>query len=351
MEKNKKAGIIVGVIIVLVLAAVIGVGVFYTNGIKAVGIKENVEFTVEAGDNKIQIVDKLAKAGIIKNKYATLLYVFTHSSKNLQAGNYSLSKNWDAKKIIDTIADGKIINPVKTVKITFVEGQRFNEYAEQIAKTFNMNYDDIIARTSDKEFLQDLTTKYWFITDDVLSDKLYYPLEGYVFPDTYEFFENVSIDYIIYTMLNQMEVKLEPYKEQIQNSNFSAHEYLTMASIIEKEAVVSEDRKMVSQVIYKRLDLNMNLGMDVTSYYGAKKDLKEDLYAADLTDDNPYNTRNEKLIGLPAGAICSPSLDSIDAVFNPSNTDYVYFIADINTGKIYFANSYEEFIQFKNELM
>ena len=145
MEKNKKIGIIVGVIIVLVIAAGVGVGVFYTNGIKAVGVKENVEFTVEAGDNKIQIVDKLAKAGIIKNKYATLLYVFTHSSKNLQAGNYSLSKNWDAKKIIDTIADGKIINPVKTVKITFVEGKRFNEYAEQIAKTFNMNYDDIIA--------------------------------------------------------------------------------------------------------------------------------------------------------------------------------------------------------------
>ena len=124
-----------------------------------------------------------------------------------------------------------------------------------------------------------------------------------------------------------------------------------MASIVEKEAVDTEDRKTVSQVIYKRLELNMNLGMDVTSYYGAKKDLKEALYAADLSDDNPYNTRNENLIGLPAGAICSPSLDSIEAVFNPSATDYIYFIADVNTGKIYFANSYEEFLQFKNELM
>ncbi len=351
MEKNKKIGIIVGVLIASILVVALGVYFFYNNGMKAVGKNETVEFTVKAGDNKIEIISKLADAGIIKNKYAALIYVFTHSSKNLQAGKYSLSKNWDAKKIIDNIADGKIINPTPIVKITFVEGKRFNEYAEQIAENFNMDYDEIISKTSDENFLKELPDKYWFITDEILSDKLYYPLEGYVFPDTYEFFANASIEYIMYTMLNQMEVKLEPYKEQIENSKFSAHEYLTMASIVEKEAVKSADRKTVSQVIYKRLDQNMNLGMDVTTYYGVKKDLQEALYDVDLKDDNPYNTRNENLIGLPAGAICSPSLDSIDAVLNPSNTDYLYFVADVKTGKVYFASTFEEFLKFKNELM
>ena len=251
MEKNKKIGIIVGVLIASILVVTLGVYFFYSNGMKAVGKNETVEFTVKAGDNKIEIISKLADAGIIKNKYAALIYVFTHSTKNLQAGKYSLSKNWDAKKIIDNIADGKIINPTPIVKITFVEGKRFNEYAEQIAENFNMDYDEIISKTSDENFLKELPDKYWFITDEILSDKLYYPLEGYVFPDTYEFFANASIEYIMYTMLNQMEVKLEPYKEQIENSKFSAHEYLTMASIVEKEAVKSADRKTVSQVIYK----------------------------------------------------------------------------------------------------
>ena len=348
MKKGKKGIIIISVIAVIFIALGIGGYIFYTEGIKPIGKSETVEFVVEGGSNKFQIVDKLYQEGIIKNKYATLLYVFLNSSKNLQAGTYSLSKNWSGKMIIDTIAEGKIINPTPIIKITFVEGKRFNEYLKQIADNFNMDYDEIIAKTSDKEFLKDLTTKYWFIDDEVLSDKLYYPLEGYLFPDTYEFFADVSIEQIIYTLLNQMETKLGPYKEQIQNSEFSAHEYLTMASIIEKEAINAEDRQKVSQVIYKRIELGMNLGMDVTSYYGAKKDLKEDLYVADLQDDNPYNTRNEDLIGLPAGAICSPSLESIDAALNPSKTDYLYFIADIKTGKIYFASTYEEFSYYKD---
>ena len=181
MEKNKKKGIIVGlgITLVIILALAIGIYFFYSNGLEAVGKAETVEFTVEAGDNKIEIVNKLADAGLIKNKYAALLYVFTNSSLNLQAGKYSLSKNWDAKKIINTIAEGKIINPTPIVKITFVEGKRFNEYAEQIAENFPIEYDDIIAKTSDEEFLRELIDEYWFIDEDILSDKLYYPLDIY----------------------------------------------------------------------------------------------------------------------------------------------------------------------------
>ena len=124
-----------------------------------------------------------------------------------------------------------------------------------------------------------------------------------------------------------------------------------MASIIEKEALNKTDRETVSQVIYTRLNSGMTLGMDVTTYYGVFKDMTDGLTISDLNDKNPYNTRHKDFMGLPAGAICNPSIESITASLNPSDTDYVYFFADVNTGKVYFAKTYEEFkaIEYKFE--
>ena len=116
-----------------------------------------------------------------------------------------------------------------------------------------------------------------------------------------------------------------------------------MASIIENETMYDEDREVVSQVIYKRLDLNISLGMDVTSYYGVQKPLNEEITKSDLNDRNPYNTRPLDFIGLPVGPICNPSEASIKAALNPSDTDYVFFYADIKTGKLCFALDNNEF--------
>ena len=120
-----------------------------------------------------------------------------------------------------------------------------------------------------------------------------------------------------------------------------------MASIVEKEALNAADRAMVAQVINKRIELNMNLGMDVTSYYGVQKDMKESLTVVDLNDNNPYNTRVATFLGLPVGPICNPSLESVEAVLNPADTDYIYFYADIITGNVYFTDDYNEFLEFE----
>ena len=103
----------------------------------------------------------------------------------------------------------------------------------------------------------------------------------------------------------------------------------------------------LTQVIYKRLDMNMSLGMDVTSYYGVQKSMDESLTTVDLNDENPYNTRVTTFIGLPVGPICNPSIGSINAALNPADTDYLYFVADILTGKVYFAKDINGF----NELV
>ena len=136
-------------------------------------------------------------------------------------------------------------------------------------------------------------------------------------------------------------------KSKIEASSYSVHDILTMASIVEKEAVHVEDRAKVAQVIYTRMDLGMNLGMDVTTYYGVRKDMTETLTAVDLNDENPYNTRVATFLGLPVGPICNPAISSIESVLNPADTDYIYFYADIITGNVYFTNSYDEFLEFR----
>ena len=148
-------------------------------------------------------------------------------------------------------------------------------------------------------------------------------------------------------MLDVTELRLSEVRAQIEASDYSVHDILTMASIVEKEAVNALDRAKVAQVIYTRLDMNMSLGMDVTTYYGVRKSMTEVLTQVDLNDENPYNTRITSFIGLPVGPICNPSLESINAVLNPSDTDYIYFFADIVTGNVYFTNSHEEFEEFK----
>ncbi|MBE6148977.1 MAG: endolytic transglycosylase MltG [Firmicutes bacterium] len=349
--KNKKLIIILGVLLTIIIAGV----VFGIISMKPVSnTKDEVTFIIKPGTNKIDIVSDLKKAGLIKNKYIALAYVFFAANSNLQAGTYIIDRANSTSEIIAQIAAGQTKEVPATVRITFVEGKRFVDYAKLISNNFEITYDEIIAKGEDKEYLKTLIEKYWFLDDSILNDKIYYPLEGYLAPNTYEFYQNASLETIIEKLLDQTSVTLEPLKSQIEKSDYSVHELLTMASIIEKEALNKSDREIVSQVIYKRLNIGMTLGMDVTTYYGVFKEMTEGLTYNDLIEYNAYNTRNKNFKGLPVSAICNPSLESITASLNPSDTDYVYFYADINTGKVYFANTYEEFLaieyKFENKL-
>ncbi|HOB26471.1 MAG TPA: endolytic transglycosylase MltG, partial [Bacilli bacterium] len=173
------------------------------------------------------------------------------------------------------------------------------------------------------------------------NSNIYYPLEGYIFPDTYNIKKTATIKEVIETMLDEMETKLEPYKTDISTSNKSVHSLLTLASMVELEAVSAEDRKVLAGVFTNRLTLGMTLGSDVTTYYAVQKDMTDDLTLSDLATCNGYNTRGTCVPGLPVGPIASPSLSSIQAAVNPDSTDYLYFVADKNS-KLYFAKTLDE---------
>src|SRR5699024_1894265 len=138
-------------------------------------------------------------------------------------------------------------------------------------------------------YLQELMSRYWFLTDSILQEGIYYPLEGYLAPDTYEFKDkDVTITTIIETMLDEMESELEPYRNMISGN---IHYYMTMASMVELEGTNTDNRKMIAGIFENRLEANMNLGSDVTTYYALQYPMTSDLTTAQFATINPYNTR------------------------------------------------------------
>lgn len=346
MPKKKKILIIVIVSIVAIIA--LGIGLFFFN-LRAIDkTNETVIFTINSGDSKDEIATNLKEANLIRSKYVALIYIFISGNTNIQAGNYELSRDMTTQEIITILANGNAtFDERPTVRITFKEGITLRNYMEILAENTNLSYDVIIEQINDPAYLETLIADYWFLTDEILNSDIYYGLEGYLYPETYEFYTDTTLDAAIRRMLNVTDINLSEIRAEIEASDYSVHEILTMAAIVEKEAVNDADRASVAQVIYTRLDRGMSLGMDVTTYYGVGKDMSEPLTTVDLNDNNPYNTRVTSFIGLPVGPICNPSMSSINAVLNPSDTNYIYFFADIVTGNVYFTDNYDEFLEFQ----
>lgn len=346
----KKLLIILGVLITIIAGAVI----FVFASFRPVSEKEDlVVFTVHSGENKIKIVENLKTSGLIRNKYAALVYIFINPGSNLQAGTYEINRASTTPEIIQKITNGDIIEIVPTVQVTFVEGKTIEDYAKLIQKNFNINEKDILAKVKDENYLKTLIDKYWFLDESILNKDLYYGLEGYLAPDTYEFYQNADIESIISKMLDNMDKRLTPYRESIEKSGYSVHEILSLAAIVEKEGNHKDDRIKIAQVLFLRLQMGKGLGCDVTTYYAVHKTLKEYLTYEDLQTESPYNTSelNKSMAGkIPVGPICNPSETSIFATLNPSDTSYLYFLANVDTGEIFFYETYAEFNAKKAEL-
>lgn len=345
----KKLFIILGVIFVIIIGCVI----FVFESLKPVSKSEEfVVFTIQPGQNKVDIVTNLKAQGLIRNKYVALLYVFINPGTNLQAGTYELSKSYSTQEIVSKINNGEIIEVVPTVQVKFIEGKTLEDYSKLLEKNFTVTSEEVLSKAKDKEYLKTLINKYWFIDESILNDELYYGLEGYLSPNTYEFYKNASVEDIFTKLLDQTEKVLNKYKDEITASPYSVHEILALASVVEKEGTNKEDREKIAQVLLLRLNYNMSLGCDVTTYYAVHKSLKEGLTLEDLATPSPYNTRAAGMEGkIPVGPICMPSEESIAAVLHPSNTQYLYFLADVETGEVYFFESYDEFAASKTEII
>jgi len=339
MKKKVLLGIVLGFFVFLVVGITGGL-YLYNSNLKEVdtNAKENITFVVTAGEAANTIVANLKKEGLIKDEFSMKLYVKLHPGTP-QAGTYVLTKAMTAKEIYEAILAGKVTRD--TTWVTFVEGKRLSYIASVIAKNFDYTEEEVEAVLDDKTYIATLIDKYDFLTDEILQNGIYHPLEGYLFPDTYEFMSDISIKGIIETMLDNTASKLSSYNENIESSKYSIHELMTLASIVELEGARSDDRRGVAGVFYNRLSTGNTLGSDVTTYYAVGKDFTVDLTWDDLNSCNGYNTRGTCVKGLPIGPIASPSFASLKATLEPEIHDYLFFVADKN-GKTYFTKTNAE---------
>ena len=352
LEKMSKKIIIIitiiSVIIVLTIASILG----YNNGLKPVNKDNNKAeiVEIEQGTRTEGIINLLKEKKLIRSSLATKIYIKLNKVKNLQAGKYELNQSMPLSEILKKISSGEIYD--ESVKITFKEGKNMRWIAKTIAEKTNNTEEDVFNLLKDETYIDSLIQKYWFLSDTIKDQNIYYALEGYLYPDTYKFENaNVSVKTIFNIILNNTDKVLSDYKQEIENKKISVHNLLTIASIIELEGKDSDSRAGISSVIYNRLKSNMSLGSDVTTYYAMQVDMGErNLYSSELKTSNPYNTRGPNMNGkLPIGPIANPSEESIKAALNPSQTNYLYFVADSN-GKIYFAKTYQEHQNIIKEL-
>ena len=340
MIKGKKNLIILAILIVVLIVALAGLFIWYNFNVKAVNSsKDGVRVEIPEGTGISGISNILKENNIIRSSLAFNIYCRINNIRNLQAGKYELLPSDNVAVIAEHIANGDVA-PVE-VNITFIEGKNIDWYAKEIAKKTNNTEQDVYDLLNDEGYIDSLIEKYWFLEDVIKDENIYYPLEGYLLPDTYTFEnEDVSVKTIFNIILNYMDKFLTEKKDDFK---YTYHQTLTLASIAELEGKSLEDREEIIGVFFNRLDKKMSLGSDVTSYYAFKVNMAEsNLTKEQINTYNPYNTRGPEMSGkLPIGPICNPSKEAIEAALNPKETDALYFVADKN-GKVYFTKTNDE---------
>lgn len=346
---KKWVRILLRVILVLFILLIVGIIALSFLFSAPQSKSEVIEFTIEEGQTVYQVGDKLKQEGIIRSEFAYKVYVKLNNVNSYKAGVYKLDKSYPLKDIVSLLTGDYYKE--EGVSITFKEGKNIRQIAKDISDNTNISEGDFLSVMEDDNYINELINKYWFLTDDIKNDDIYYPLEGYLFPETYNFNKNVTAKEIIETMLDQEDEVLSKYKSKIDSSSYSVHEIVTLASLVEQEGIYDDDRKMIAGVFYNRLNAGMSLGSDVTTYYAAKVDLGErDLTSSEINTYNPYNTRGPGMNGkLPVGPISNFSETSLSAVLSPTDSDYYYFVAD-KSGKTHFTRTYEEHQKLVNEL-
>ncbi len=337
-----KKGKIFIVIIVAVVVILIGIFAWYKINTKALNSsKDGIRVEIPSGTGVSGIAKILKENKIIRSDLAFQIYCRINGVTNLQAGKYELLPCDDVAVIAEHIANGDIAST--EVTITFIEGKNIPWYAKEIAKKTNNTEQDVYDLLADEEYIDSLIEKYWFLEDVIKDENIYYPLEGYLLPDTYTFEnEDVSVKEIFNIILNFMDKYLTPKKDEFK---YVYHNTLTFASMLELEGKSLEDREEIMGVFLNRIDKKMALGSDVTAYYAFKVNMADrNLTKEELNTYNPYNTRYKgvEMAGkIPIGPICNPSKEAIEAALNPKETDALYFVADKN-GKVYFTENYDE---------
>lgn len=339
---NIKRVILVLILLFLILICLCA-GVFFYMISPVDKDAKSVNYEVKSGVALNTIYEDLESKEIVKSALFMKIYTKFAGEISVEAGSYKISASMGGKDIYNVLK-GKSQDTLDTMSITFKEGRNVRDLGSSLEKNgSNITSEELINKMNDKDYVNELINKYWFLTDAVLNDDLYYKLEGYLFPDTYTFYKETTAEVIIEKMLDRTEEILADYKTDIENSGKSIHEILTLASIIELESAGTNYMDRVSGVFSNRLNTSGNIGSCVTTYYAFKINQGDrDLTNAEINDCNTkYNTRCNSFVGLPVGPIGNAGKKAIEAAIHPEVHDYYYFVSDKN-GDLYFSRTLDE---------
>ena len=336
---------------ILLAIIVIGGGAYgyyyISNALKPVDTKQTqtVEVEIPAGSSVKQISKILEDNKLIRNSKIFNFYIKFKNVAGFKAGFYQLSPSMDIDQILGQLADGGKDKSANVAKVVVREGETLTGIAEEVEKSTKYSKEDFMNKVQEQGFIDQLVQKFPRLFKDAQkAQNVRYFLEGYLYPATYDADENKTLQMIIEEMVAKTDSILSKYYAKISQGDYNVHEILTMASLLEKEGYKLEDRQKIASVFYNRLQKNMMLQTDISVLY-ALGEHKEVVTLKDLEVNSPYNLYRNR--GMGPGPFNSPSEEAILAAIDPAQTDYEYFVADIQTKEVYFAKTYEEHLALK----
>lgn len=362
-SQDKAAKRIVSIIMSIVVVALLVTGIagfmWVKSSLEPVNAKatEAVQVEIPEGSTTLDIGKILVDNKLIKNATVFNYYSKIKSYNNFQSGYYNLYQNMSVDDIAKALQESGTPTPQKEAagKILIVEGYTLAQIAQAVTdntKTEDKNdktpftAEQFMATVTNQEFINRMVAAYpqLFASLPATDSGVIYQLEGYLFPAVYEYADDTTIEELVEQMIAAMDTRLQPYYETIAAKNLTVNEVLTLASLVEKEGSTDEDRRNIASVFFNRINAGMPLQSNIAILYaqgklGQETTLAEDA-GIDTNIDSPYNIYWKT--GLMPGPVDSPSISAIDAVINATTTEYLYFVADVTTGTVYFAKTIEE---------
>lgn len=362
-KQDKAAKRIVSVIMSIIVVAVLVTSLtgymWVKSSLEPVNTKatEAIQVEIPEGSSTLEIGKILVDNKLIKNATIFNYYSKIKSYNNFQSGFYNLKQNMSVDDIAKALQESGTPTAQKEAagKILIVEGYTLTQIAQAITdntKTEDKNdktpftTEQFMATVTNQDFINRMVATYpkLFASLPAADSGVIYQLEGYLFPAVYEYSDETTIEELVEQMIAAMDNRLQPYYETITAKNLTVNEVLTLASLVEKEGSTDEDRRNIASVFFNRLNAAMPLQSNIAILYaqgklGQETTLAEDA-AIDTSIESPYNIYWTP--GLMPGPVDSPSLSAIEAVINANTTDYLYFVADVTTGNVYFTNNIDE---------
>ena len=359
-KTNSLAGKIALCLITAIIIALLATGFFayryVDSSIKPLDSSSTEYITVDIpeGSGNKYIGQILEKAGVIKSATVFNYYTKFKNYSNFQSGYYNLQASMDLDEICKLLKEGGTPQPEKPSlgKILVTEGYTIKQISEAVTKnsakknaSTPYSSEDFLKVVQDETFISKMAAKYPKLLSSLPSaDQVTYRLEGYLFPATYSYYKETSMEDIVEDMISTMDSYMSQYYDTIAASGKSVNDVLTLASLVEKEGSTDDDRRNIASVFYNRMNNNMPLQSNIAILYAMGKLGEETSLAADASIDtsidSPYNVYTNT--GLMPGPVDSPSLAAIEATVNPASTDYYYFVADVKTGKVYYSENFDD---------